>query len=477
MEGLEDARKWTERVFGGCDLGDPRRVDRLIDYAGRQACNPGASTSQACKGDSAAAEGAYRFLRNKQVTPQDIEDGVYEQTAELCRGRRVLAIQDSTGTSVRNRALAEELFDEGSPTGFMVHSTLMVDAATREILGLLDQARWIRPKKRPGKSQRRERPYEEKESFKWQAATERMRERLVDAESFVTVCDREADIFEYLQYQLANELHCVVRASWDRNLEDNSHLWEFMRSQTVQGHRTVEIGQRGGQARGGGQSARKTRKARRANVEVRAAAVSVCWPKSRKPANARSLVLNGILVTEPEPPDNCEALEWMLLTTEPIEFFGQIETVIEIYQTRWLIEEFHKAWKSGCNIEKRPVQTVETFERLMVITAPIAVRILQLRWLAQSADDETSCEPALTTEEWHCLWASTQPKKPLPTAPPTARWAYQAIGRLGGWLDTKRTGRIGWDTLWSGWDLLQQRVWGYRLAASNRPPIHAGDNL
>ncbi|MBI4568194.1 MAG: hypothetical protein HY719_07340 [Planctomycetes bacterium] len=38
------------------------------------------------------------------------------------------------------------------------------------------------------------------------------------------------------------------------------------------------------------------------------------------------------------------------------------------------------------------------------------------------------------------------------------------LAALGGWKDTKRTGRVGWEALWRGWDRLQERVTGYRVA-------------
>jgi len=49
-------------------------------------------------------------------------------------------------------------------------------------------------------------------------------------------------------------------------------------------------------------------------------------------------------------------------------------------------------------------------------------------------------------------------------ADPSARWAFLALARLGGFTDTKRTGRPGWATIWHGWFRLQERVEGYRLA-------------
>jgi len=41
------------------------------------------------------------------------------------------------------------------------------------------------------------------------------------------------------------------------------------------------------------------------------------------------------------------------------------------------------------------------------------------------------------------VWARVEKKKKQPEHPPSLYWAYYAIARLGGWYDSKRTGRVG----------------------------------
>ena len=178
-----------------------------------------------------------------------------------------------------------------------------------------------------------------------------------------------------------------------------------------------------------------------------------------------------VLVREVKAPRGVEPLEWMLLTKEPVGTLEQATTVVGYYEKRWLIEEFHKAWKSGCRVEHRPLQSLGNLERMMVITSHVAVRLLQLRSSADELGEKSSCEPILERDEWECLHAMAKPGKPIPKRPPTARWALESIARLGGWQDTKRTGRIGWQTLWHGWDIFQNRFVGWRMALNlARPP-------
>jgi hypothetical protein len=102
---------------------------------------------------------------------------------------------------------------------------------------------------------------------------------------------------------------------------------------------------------------------------------------------------------------------------------------------------------------------------MLVITAFLAVRLLQLR--DKPADTaETTCGTVLTEDEWKVLWVATERNKPLPKTVPPAHWAFYALAKLGGFTDTKRTGSVGWDTIWHGWFRLQERLQGYQLSKS-----------
>lgn len=463
MGFITDPRQWAEEVFGGCDLGDPRRTDRLVDYAARQAVDPGGSTSRACRGDEAAREGAYRLLRNPRVEVSEIDEAAFDSVATAAATHEVvLAVQDSTGVSFAH-PVAEPLRSEGNPTGFFVHSTLLVSAATRLPVGIVDQERWVREPKGEGcQAGADRRSYQDKESFKWQAAHERLCQRMPRMESVVTVCDREGDVTEFLRYLRSVEARFAIRASNDRKLQSVDRLWEHMEGQPELGRCEVVVGQRGGQLNRGGQQARLPRKKRTAEVALYAASVELT-------CTGGALAVNVVLVREVKAPRGEAPLEWMLLTSEPIATLAQALVVVGYYEQRWMIEVWHKAWKTGCRVEHRPLQTLDNLERMMAITAHVAVRLLQLQLLGE-AESESTCEQALTRDEWTCLHAIAHPGKAIPFRPPTARWALTSIARLGGWYDTKRTGRVGWQTLWHGWQLFRERFAGWRLALATRGP-------
>jgi hypothetical protein len=217
----------------------------------------------------------------------------------------------------------------------------------------------------------------------------------------------------------------------------------------------VQIPQRGG------------RKAREAKLLLRSAAVELLAPAGRTVAQG-SLSVNVVLAEELDAPAQSEPLQWVLLTTEAVSSAEEARQVVRYYELRWRIEDYHKAWKSGVGVERQRFQTVDNLERMLVITAFLAVRLLQLRERLDAPVDkpETTCETVLSEDEWKVLWLSTEHLQPLPKIAPSARWAFYAIAKLGGFTDTKRTGRPGWDTIWHGWFRLRERLDGYQLSKS-----------
>lgn len=465
-----DARAWATEQFGGCDLGDIRRTRRLVEYAARQADMPGGSTNAVCEGSEAAAEGAYRMIRNRHIDPKAIEEGPFALTAQRCAARRVvLAIQD-TMTVMVTSALGEKLGNIGKEhgRGMLVHSTLAVDGETGEPIGLLDQLRWTRSDDSPGRNTRRERSHEAKESFKWKACSQAISERLPTMANIITVCDREADIYEFLQYHVELNQRFVVRSRQDRVLVDEDRLHAVLAERPVIGEYEVFIDQRGGQQTrpSTGQTKREARQGRTATMMIRTARVELEPP--RQADSDEPITMNVVLATEDGRSNDDSPPAWLLFTSEPVETKQEALAVIRAYELRWLIEEFHKAWKTGCRIHKRPVQTEGNLHRLMAITAHVAVRLLQLRSAAQ-INPERSCEHILDPDELQCLTAVAKQRKSSPPSPPTVQWATQAIAKLAGWRDTKRTGRIGWEKLWEGWAKLEDLVMGWRLARDASP--------
>jgi hypothetical protein len=468
MNFTGSSEQWAQETFSGCRLGDPRRNLRLIELTKRLACDPLGSLARICRGDVAAREGAYRLIENKAVRPTDILAGVFESTVKRTTADEVyLAIQDTTDVTFKNEE-TKHLKEQGNSHGFIAHSNLLVSADSGFPVGLIDQKIWLREAKgvRPGKKTRSSRAFEEKESYKWAESFLRMNQRVCNRGNIITVCDREADIFELLHLYLSENHRFVIRASADRQLaESNERLLETLRHQPTMMTREVTVEQRGAQKLIRGKQAwRPARKGRNATVEIKACAVTLCVPDNiRRSRGLQPLQVNGVLIEEIEAPDGVKPLSWLLLTTEPVGTVDEVEKVADYYRMRWHIEEFHKSWKSGCRLEERRLQNVDNFERMMAICAPVAVRLLQLRSMGKT-ETPKPCTEILQPEEWQCLHVIAFPDEPIPQTPPDTKWVYYALAKLAGWTDSKRTGRVGWQTLWEGWYRLQFQLDGWRAA-------------
>lgn len=176
--------------------------------------------------------------------------------------------------------------------------------------------------------------------------------------------------------------------------------------------------------------------------------------KPQRAIGQKALPLNMIVCQEVDAADIKEKLCWILYTTEEINRVEDARKIVRYYELRWRIEEFHKVWKTdGTNVEALRMQKRENLKRIAVIKAFIAVRLLQLQDLAQNNDQakDIACTCSFSELSWRILWARVEKKKKQPEHPPSFHWAYYAIAKLGGWYDSKRTGRVGVKALWDGW--------------------------
>ncbi len=119
--------------------------------------------------------------------------------------------------------------------------------------------------------------------------------------------------------------------------------------------------------------------------------------------------------------------------------------------------------------------SVDNLERMASILGFSAVRLMQLResftlplslkklGLIKEAKEvsQISASRVLTGEEIKLLILLRNKKQ---TFEPSLEWAYQEIAKLGGFNDTKRSGIAGWDTLWEGWNRLQDYLRGFMVA-------------
>jgi hypothetical protein len=451
MESITDPSEFAKQIFGRANLGDARRTQRLVNAAAALAKHPSASIPAACENDGARVEGFYKLIRNEDVDPEAIRRAVFDSTSAAAKRRQgdLLLIHDTTSVSPVHSLREELRTKRGSPAGYEVHTGLVVEAATRSPIGILGQLIWNRNVKKSEKLL-------VAESAKWQRLDEQIQARDIDQQRLIRVADRESDFFEYIQFLDKNASRFVLRAAQNRRVTvggEYSYLWEVAQNAPVLGMRTVAIEQRGGQKKGLEQSAREARPCRHVATMLRATQVEL-----RAPGGKTTIRINLVYVASAD-----GELEWLLLTRESIETLQDIERVVSHYEARWLIERFHKSWKTGCKIEERQMGSLDNFLRIMAITMPIAVRLLHLQVLANQLDDSAPATAVLSQPEIEVLWAKVE-RTPLPKKMPSCRWAYISIAKIAGWQDSKRTGRIGLDTIWRGIERLLGLAEGWQMA-------------
>ena len=178
-------------------------------------------------------------------------------------------------------------------------------------------------------------------------------------------------------------------------------------------------------------------------------------------APERELALNVVRVWEIDPPRGEPAVSWILFTTEPIGTAKQLLEIVDHYRSRWVIEEFFKALKSGCSIEKRQLESYRALSVALAVFLPIAWRLLLARSVARTMPNAPAAVIATKTQ-----LLLLKHKLKLKAMPKTAVEATLAIAKLGGHL--RRNGTPGWITLGRGFeDLLLMEV-GWKAAMASQ---------
>jgi hypothetical protein len=239
----------------------------------------------------------------------------------------------------------------------------------------------------------------------------------------------------------------IVRASQPRALmAEEGNLFEWAAGAPVKGRFEVSLRARPGQP------------ARTVQVQVRARKVTFKGP-FRPGKKMPPETMNVVEIKELNPPAESAPLHWVLLTSWPCETLAQCQKVAQAYAGRWLIEEYHKALKSGTGVEKSQLETAHRLQALLGILALVAVRLLGLK-LAARAEPEKPIDTNLLGKE---VIAVLEKKFGRPKDGWAQRATLVAIARLGGFLARKGDGDPGWLTIWRGWRRLVLLVEGYEL--------------
>jgi hypothetical protein len=463
-----DPHTWAETHFGELDLGHEKRNQRAITLAAAFATQPGKSIPQAC-GSWYDVQATYKFFANPAVTPDELQATHRELVlTRLQQPGTYLLVEDTTEPSWSGKTKRPGLGPVGDQhstrQGFQLHNTLALcwptDGApdahgqrpALELMGLADQQAVIRESVPAGET-RHARLLRERESAIWEATTTRLGSAPATAAiRWIRVCDRGADVYEFLRSCDTEGHGYIVRAAQDRALVNADgtpagHLFAIARGQASRGEFHLVLRAREGQA------------ARTARLSLSVTRVSVRSPW--RPGHGRGtqapVTCTVVRVWEADPPAGVKALEWILLCDAEVTTFAQALTIALQYATRWVVEEFHKALKTGLGIEKLQLETGAELIAATALLSIVALRLLHLREVTRLVPDAPAAASGLSDLELKVLAAKTQ------RTLDTVREVALALGRLGGHLNRKGDGLPGWITLWRGYTTLQTLVEGARL--------------
>ena len=445
----------------GAVFGDERLTKRLGKVIEELGAKPTMSVPAATRG-RAEMEAAYRFFDNDKVSPEKILQPHIEATRErILQAEVALLVQDTTDldlTRPKQQVKGAGPLEYETRRGVFFHPLLAFDGHGLP-LGVAWQKSWARDQiKKLTKNEKdrwlRKTPIEGKESFRWIEGMRAAREvaEACPQTTCVRIADSDADVYELFCESRATsrgEVYYLVRACKKRITSGSHENWlEAARATACLFQCSVNVSARTAKTTIETRKRHETRDARIAELEVRATTVIVCPPYRQRPQpKLPEVTLNVVLAEEPNPPDGATPIQWLLVTTLPIDNAEQVQQIVSYYSIRWQIEIYFRTLKSGCRIENRQFETLDRIVNCLAVYSIIAWKIMYLCRLGRACPD-LDCEIIFEPSEWKSVYMTVRQEDP-PSTPPSLNEMIRMIASLGGYV-IRRSTQPGTQTLWFG---------------------------
>lgn len=470
--GVEGLKK----DFEGAELGDARRSARLLRVVESIAKQPGIGFPQALESE-AELEAFYRFLNNDSFDAAAVFEP--HRLATLARASAaeedVVVVHDTTTVEFRGDGTRTGMGYTSAVgrQGFLAHISLCLGESS----GLPFGVGALQTFTRTQKSKRRRTPplsdsraAAARESSRWLKGVDAVELAGLGGRA-IHLMDAEADFFELFWELQRRGSRFVVRAGHlerlvleDEEGDDDEfvRLYEAVEALTPIAHRKVSLSARKVNTKTAGSNGRRQHPARREReAKVAISATTVALGLKNRPSIDR-FEINVVRVWEESPPTGEPAVDWILFTSEPIATKSDIERVVDLYRKRWLIEDFFKALKTGCALERRQIESYDGFCKVLAILAPIACQLFWLRGMDRLHPDEPAT--ALFTETELEILHRAPATRGIAKAKTVAD-AFLLLARLGGHL--KNNGPPGWMTLGRGYEELLLLRAGWEMAMNS----------
>jgi len=455
---LDLERSFGEVHFGGAELGNKARTRRLVSLAEALVRRPSGTLPQKIN-EPAALHALYRLLERPEVTHASVLAAHQAETHRRIAEHEgpLLAVSDATDLDYSGLNSLGDLgtIGNGSGRGYICQNVLVVDPRDRQVIGLANQVLHTRVASPPGETKAAGRARESRESRLWPRSTT----PLPSTPKLIVICDRGGDTFEELEHEQLSQRGFVVRAAKDRWAlpqhadelqQPKQKMYELARAAESVGSYQVQVG------------ATAKRGAREATVQFSFTAVRLLPPKEARGEHSQQpLAVWVVRAWEVNAPAGVEPLEWFLLTNVAVTTAAAARKVISWYECRWVIEEYHKAQKTGCSIEEMQFTYTARLEPMIALLSIVAISLLNLR-------DASRCPAAKTTPATKHIapeyvtvlsqWRHRETRLDW-----TVHDFYFALARLGGHQNRKCDQHPGWLVLWRGWSALHLLVAGSQL--------------
>ena len=400
-------------------------------------------------------KGFYRFLNHEGVSPKEMlasyRLGLSQWVSSLAgteRPRHLYLFQDSTFGKYHGRKVELGYLERAHDNGVLIHNGILTDEQFVPC-GLPVQQFIQRERSDFGKKAlRHQRPFEQKESYRWVEGFEfgRKFERKTGV-GIIQVFDSEADIADLFNHALKHRQSFVVRSHHNRkDLVSNQNLQQCIEQLPVAGQIQRPILDKHGQ-----------KHLRACEIKF----TQLHFEEIIKP-------LYVIDLQQIEAIENQQDAHWTLLTNLPVSNLEQAKHLVEVYSRRWATcEDFHKCLKTGCAIHERQLNTPHALFNAITLLSLIAIALLRTRHLAQT-HAEQSVETILTPTEFNLAQILDQ-KYLMPIDRTLCKkgsvlWLILLLGRMGGHQGLKNYGMPGWQSIWAGWNYFQNLVDGFNMS-------------
>jgi hypothetical protein len=449
-----DNDQWVEKQFGSCQLGNSLRTKRLQKVATQMLSQPEQSLPKQ-NPLWADLRAAYRLFDQKRVTFDAVAEQHWQQTRQTKPGRYLL-ISDTTDIDHFSHRATTGLgqLGKGNGRGMQLHNCLAYNCDDKQIEGVAGALIHYRTKV-PKNETRMQRLSRIRESQIWGDLVDKVGSA-PQGSQWIHVFDRGGDNFEAVCHIKLAHCDWVIRAAkLNRNVINENGEKVPLKS-ALEGARVL----------GGYELRLRSRpgvKARTAQIEVSTIEVTFPRPchhsKWVKQCGINEQKMNVVVVQEVGTPKGVTPIRWVLLTSLPVDTFEDAWQVIEDYENRWMVEEYHKVLKTGCSVELHALRTADRLEPLIGLISVIGTRLIQLKLVGRS-QPEAKAATHVPSSWLKCLKLA-RPK--LKMTGMSVYIFFRELAKLGGFLGRKGDGEPGWQTVWHGYKKLHALLDGIRL--------------